>query len=100
MWVNSINQTSLTYYYNSELYYFIQQVSHNYLLISSKYNNDYLFLWHGSLGIGNNLTSPIIKSLGIIPSTFNASGGAVGYVSITGYTVYYFDNRKLFNVQV
>jgi hypothetical protein len=46
IWVWTINQTSLTYdYYSSDNYYFfIQQVSHNYLLISSKYNNDFLFL--------------------------------------------------------
>ena len=51
MWVDSINQTSLTYSYWSNHYYFIQQVSHNYLLISSKYRNDYLFLQHLQLNI-------------------------------------------------
>ncbi len=100
IWGIQINQTSLTYCYISTYYYFIQQLSHNYLLISSKYRNDYLFLRHDVYYIGYNLTSPIIKSVGIIPSTFNANGGAVGYVSITGYRAYYYDNRKLFNVQV
>ena len=98
----SINQTSLTYQYVSydNTYYFIQQVSHNYLLISSKYRNDYLFLSDSYINIYSNLTSPIITSLNIIPSTFNASGGAVGYVSITGYTTTYNDNRKWCNFQV
>lgn len=58
VWLYEINSASTSYQFFFSHYYFIQQISYNYLLISPKYRNNYIYLVPIDRYIGFNLTQP------------------------------------------